>query len=231
MPGSIGIPKRLGHIWIGPKYAPTEWMQTWRDKHPDWDYTLYDNDVLTGRTWRNQPLIAEYFRRRQYAGVSDLMRYEILYEEGGFLPEADSVCLRPCDELFDRACAYTVYENEERKPGNCSPLLASDEGNHFAHRLVVSIKRRFTPETLQQPWKSVGNRYMRLAIARMTPDIVIFPSHYFVPQFKNEPRYSGDGPIYADQKWGTTLGHYKSPGQEAEDDIHYDILAQLEARI
>ena len=68
------IPRRLGHIWIGPQPAPLEWMDTWKAAHPGWDYTLYDNAYLTGRRFRNQPLINEYFRRAEYAGVADLMR-------------------------------------------------------------------------------------------------------------------------------------------------------------
>ena len=39
--------------------------------------------------------------RAEYMGVSDLMRYEILEEVGGIIPEADSICLRATDELWD----------------------------------------------------------------------------------------------------------------------------------
>jgi hypothetical protein len=35
----MNIPRNLGHIWIGPKVAPEDWMQTWVDKHPEWNYT------------------------------------------------------------------------------------------------------------------------------------------------------------------------------------------------
>jgi hypothetical protein len=68
------IPHRLGHIWVGGGPAPIDWMQTWRDLHPDWTCTLFGNDYLTGRRWRNQALINEYFNRRRFEGVSDLMR-------------------------------------------------------------------------------------------------------------------------------------------------------------
>ena len=30
------------------------------------------------------------------------MRYEMLEEVGGFIPEADSICLRVTDELWDK---------------------------------------------------------------------------------------------------------------------------------
>ncbi len=56
-----GIPKRLGHIWIGPKPAPMTWMQTWPELHPDWEYTIYDNDFLCSYPFRLRAHINEYF--------------------------------------------------------------------------------------------------------------------------------------------------------------------------
>ena len=38
------------------------------------------------------------------------MRYEILYEFGGFMADADAVCLHPVDKLLTRAGLYTVYD-------------------------------------------------------------------------------------------------------------------------
>ena len=42
----LKIPKIIGHIWVGHLQAPKEWMQTWRDYHPTWEYRLYDNEYL-----------------------------------------------------------------------------------------------------------------------------------------------------------------------------------------
>ena len=80
---------------------PQEWMQTWRDYHPTWEYQLYDNEHLFSLRWNNQELINAFYARKEYMGVSDLMRYEILEEVGGIIPEADSICLRATDELWD----------------------------------------------------------------------------------------------------------------------------------
>lgn len=57
------IPKKLGHIWIGPKQQPSQWMQSWIDRHPDWDYTLYDNDFLRKGNFRTRAQIDEYMKR------------------------------------------------------------------------------------------------------------------------------------------------------------------------
>ena len=98
----LQIPKIIGHIWVGKLQAPQEWMQTWRDYHPTWEYRLKDNEYLFSRRWKNQELINAFSARKEYAGVSDLMRYEMLEEVGGFIPEADSICLGATDELWDK---------------------------------------------------------------------------------------------------------------------------------
>lgn len=207
-----GIPRFLGHIWVGHLEPPLEWMRSWRDLHPDWTYRLYDNEYLFSRRWRHQALINEYYRRGIYAGVSDLMRYEILFEEGGFLPEADSICLRPTDELWTTPSLYTVYENETRKPGLVSPFLASAPGHPYLDFVMTRIRRRNTPETLGPAWRSVGNRFLKNALrARPAEDLVIFPSHYFIPSHKGAETYRGDGPVYCEQHWGSTFGLYAEP--------------------
>ena len=54
-----------------------------------------------------------------------MLRYEILEEVGGFIPEADSICLRATDELWDKPdAAYTVHESEVAKPGLVTPFFS-----------------------------------------------------------------------------------------------------------
>ena len=229
---TLGIPKTLGHIWIGHRPAPLEWMQSWRDHHPDWDYVLYDNAYLFSRRWRNQALINEYYRRGQYAGVSDLMRYEILYENGGFIAEADSRCLRPTDELWTEPALYTVYENEDLKPDLVSPFLASAKGHPYLNLVTTRIFRRTYPSNLEAPWRSVGNQFLKRVIRSQPPEnLIIFPSHYFIPQHKNEnsERYRGTGAVYCDQFWGSTLGLYAEPQDVDVEAMRADHVQQLES--
>ena len=205
--GLAPIPKKLGHIWIGDKQPPLEWMETWKQKHPDWDYQLFDNSYLSSRRWRCEAQIAEYMRRKQYAGLSDLMRYEILFEQGGFLPEADSICLRNVDELFVLPALYTAYEHEIKRPGLVSPFYASSPGHSFLAQILDELSQ-LQPESLLPPFKSVGNRALRDFIKKWDPDVSIFPSYFFNPRHHTGETYKGDGPVYAEQLWGTTKRLY-----------------------
>ncbi|MDM7459550.1 MAG: glycosyltransferase [Paracoccus sp. (in: a-proteobacteria)] len=208
--GQRMIPKRIGHIWIGPHPAPEKWMQSWREKHPGWEYRLYDNDFLLSRRFRNQHLINEYVRRGKWAGVSDLMRYEILFDYGGFLPEADSICLHPVDDLFADDIVYTVYEYPDGRTGMMSPFLAAPAQKPLLNDVIEKIGAQ-SAKDLNNPWHSTGNGFLKRYFAE-NPDrksqVHIFPSHYFIPQHYKGERYVGPDRIYAEQCWGTTTKSY-----------------------
>ncbi len=216
-----GIPKRLGHIWIGPKPAPAAWMDTWPVKHPDWEYTVYDNDFLLGHPFRLRKHINEYFWRGLYAGVQDMMRYEILYRYGGFMADADAICLHPVDELLDGPRAYTVYDRpaSDKFRGVC-PFLACEPGNPLIGAIIDAIAAK-DPAELRKAEVSTGNRFLMSMIRSLEPDddaLRIWPTHYFVPWQKSDPDDYYDGPdrVYAEQKWATSTYAYNQDGGPSE---------------
>jgi mannosyltransferase OCH1-like enzyme len=213
----MNIPKKLWQTWIGPNPAPLKWMNTWPEKHPDWEYKIVDNEYVSNRKFYNQHLIDEFMNRPKdagYAGAADLIRYEILYEFGGFMPGADAVCLENTDELWvdDPEICYTVYENEILRPKYVSPIYACNPGNKFLeiiieklHALDVNKFGRYV-----SVFRTTGNAFLADMIQQHNPHIKIFPSHYFIPChfLRPEQRYSGPDKIYADQMWGTTKKIY-----------------------
>lgn len=200
------IEKILHHIWVGPLPAPMEWINTWYEKHPSWDYILWDNEKVFGRKWKNQKWVDYYREKGIWHGVADVVRYEILFENGGFMPGADSVCLLPVDELLEENIAYAVYENEEVRPGLITPLYACSKGNIFAKMLIDELGAK---TRVGEPWRTTGNMFMQAMVARYPEiPITIWPSHYFNPEHYSGHTYQGDGKVYARQKWGTTKKIY-----------------------
>jgi len=208
----MSVTKNMTHIWIGPRKAPTKWMQTWQEKHPDWNYRVLDNNEFHQRTWRLEAHMQEYYKRKLYNGVADMIRYEVLLEEGGFLPPADSVCLHPIDELLTDPpnYCYSVYENEKIKPGYVSPIQAANLGNDFVALLIDAIAAREPESLTNKPWEDTGNAFLMRMIERHNPDITIWPSHYLIPKHFSDAhtRYNGPDKVYADQMWGSTKACY-----------------------
>lgn len=204
----MNIQKKMTHIWIGPKTPPMRWMYTWQEKHPDWEYSVFTDDMLKKRKWYNQHLIEEYYRRGTYAGVADLIRYELIYERGGFWPEADAECLNRVDELFvsPEWHAYSVYENEVGVPNFISPIMAANPGNRFLDMILRRLHELHPSELDAKPHISTGNQFLSQFVEGNKDKLTIFPSHYFIPQWfkRGWPRYSGPDKIYAEQHWGST---------------------------
>lgn len=213
----MNIEKKLTQIWIGPKAPPLSWMYTWRDKHPGWKYSIFTDDMLKSRKWHNQHLIDHYYNTRKWPGVSDLIRYELLYEQGGFWPEADMVCLENTEELFTSPAdhAYTCYENESGRKDFVQPIMACNPGNQFVKH-IIDVLHQLTPEELHpEPFRSTGNMFLSKHIRSWEDKLTIWPSHYFIPLFYigGAKRYDGPDKVYADHKWGST-GHANSVSYE-----------------
>lgn len=208
----MNIPKLLWQIWVGPNPAPVKWMMSWPEKHPGWKYLVFDNAELDSRAFHNQHLIDEYRKRGQFNGVSDLIRYELLYEHGGFMPEADSVCINNTNELWNQhtEICYTVYESETLRPGYVSPILACNPQNQFVKTIIDTLHELEPADLQKQVWKSTGNAFLASMIEQHRPKIKIFPSYYFIPKhFKDKSKgYTGPDKVYANQYWGSTRKTY-----------------------
>lgn len=206
------IPKRLGHIWVGPYMPPDAWMKTWTEKHSDWEYRIFDNGYLNSRRWRLQKHIDEYMRRGAYSGVSDMMRYEILHENGGFIAPSDSVCINAVDDLFIEKKAYAVYENEVVRGDLMTPFMASQPDNKAIEAIIECIHNH-DPKKLGHAYLSTGN-YLVGKIAHQFPeDVIVLPSYTFNPKHMIGLEYKGEGKIYAEEFFGTGCNLYKKkPG-------------------
>lgn len=206
------IPKRILQTWIGPLPPPVKWMETWKRLNPDWEYRLVGNEELHGRKWRNQRIVDHYLRRCEevrkagrfvtehgavFTGekatlfawhvIADVLRYEILLEEGGYMPGADTECLAPIpDRAFEGAKIYMVntghlYAGQERDlwarlcdgglapadavrfrrydPLACAPVMASVAGHPFLELAVKELGRLKAGE-LREAVDTTGNVFM-----------------------------------------------------------------------
>ncbi|MDX2265758.1 MAG: glycosyltransferase [Hyphomicrobiales bacterium] len=215
------IPRMLHMIWIGDDNPrPDACLKSWRDKHPEWEVKVWNDRDLYGRTWRNQKHIDTFLRLRKWPGVADLMRYEILYENGGVYVDADSVCLRPLDDWLLESEMFACWTNEfQSTPLIANGFLGTVRRNPFLARVIEraaaksEILRRWSWSKMSVipmgVWRSVGPYHLTECVRREQYDrITILPSHMFLPRHYNGRVYAGGGLVYADHFWGTTTKSY-----------------------
>jgi len=147
----------------------------------------------------------EQMWERELAGVADLMRYEILLDEGGITIDADSRCLRPLDDWLLEHDPFACWENELARPGLISNAFF---GASSANPLIASI----IDEILAAPtlvdrmaWEATGPLRLSKCVQRLQyTDLTIFPSHFFIPNHFTGLRYTGPGRVYCDHQWYST---------------------------
>jgi hypothetical protein len=183
---------------------PVKLMQTWKDKHPDYQFILWDNAKVAGRKWVCQKQLDQMLSIGRYNGAADIIRYEVLHEFGGFVAPADSVCLNPIDDLLDLGF-FCCYESEQVRPGLLSPHIGTYPENPVIESLIFHISL-IENVLSDEAWIITGNKMFTAAVNYLKPEITILPSHTFIPDHYKGVVYQGNEKVYARHIWGTTLG-------------------------
>jgi mannosyltransferase OCH1-like enzyme len=209
VPSTSHIPKTLHIIWVGDQgRRPDNCIATWIEHNPGWTVRIWGNDDLANYGWTN----GEHMRAmaaRELNGVADMMRWEILYNEGGLVVDADSVCVRPLADWMLECEAFACWENELVRPNLIAAgYVASVRDNPFIGQIILDIQAEPTVVD-KRAWETVGpcrltTAYFKYAYANLT----IFPSHFFIPRHFSGAEYTGRGPVFARQMWAGTLSSY-----------------------
>jgi hypothetical protein len=204
-----GIPKSLHIIWVGPHDPPQEAIDTWANKHVNgWFFTLWRGHK---QDWINQEQIDVRAARAEWNGVADLMRYEILYEHGGFCVDADSTCVMALDagpvDFLGQKTALACFENESVRPGivGCGFLGAPKKHPFFEACIEFASKQ----DAREMAWKTVGPMLMTRMAQKMPDLIKVYPARSFNPEHYSGTKAPGEHPIYGFQHWGSTTTYNK----------------------
>lgn len=208
------IPKIMHCIWIWTLPPPMKWISSWQEKHPTWEYKLWGNKELEETNWINQKAINHYKKTKQWAGVADVMRYEILYKYGWAMHWADSLCLNCIDELFeDWRTAYAVDTScrdwqapKFANKNSVAPLYACIPNSRLAWKLIEMLMKT---KNYKSPVTTTWNRLMKRLLDRYRCDLKIWPLHYFIPEHYDGRKYEWPDKVFAVHYWGTTRGTYE----------------------
>ncbi len=228
----MSIPKIIHQLWIGPKTPPTKFMNTWKNKHENegFEYIRWTEEEFKKRGFISQ-LNNKINDMDEINGKADIIRWEILYEYGGFFVDADALCIEPVTYLVDKYQAFVGYENEQVRNAGCCPPGHYDDVLANSHPLIATGTMAFPPKhelprlaiewiknndinisrTGKRAWRTVGPGLLtRLYHGQNWPDITVLPSYLFLPIHVTGCAYNGREKIYANQEWGSTKNSYES---------------------
>lgn len=217
------IPKIIHQLWIGPKPRPSKFMDTWREKHPDYEYIMWNEDEIKKRGLKLecQHRINEI---EEINGKADIIRWEILYHYGGLFLDADSICIEPLNSLIDKGNPFAGYENEEVRKGLVATGTMAFPKHHPLVLMAIQwIKQNpvSRSETNRMAWQNVGPGLLTgLLNTGNFKDVEILPSYYFLPRHATGIQYMGHAKVYAYQEWGSTKQTYDIMNTIELEDIY-----------
>jgi mannosyltransferase OCH1-like enzyme len=97
-------------------------IQTWKNLNPEWEYRYHSaiDRAIAVRDFDQE--LYEYYMFADKVTQSDLWRYVVLYQYGGFYTDMDSLCIMPLEYSFkqfyngkDVFCTKTFYQEEYSK--------------------------------------------------------------------------------------------------------------------
>jgi hypothetical protein len=227
------IPKILHQIWIGSKPAPTNLMKTWKEKHPDFEYILWTEKEIEARRLQ-LTCIDKINMIPEINGKADIIRWEILYQYGGYFVDADSICIEPFDYYFSDKVAFATFENENVREGLIATGTMGFIPKHplcldIIHWINSNESTQLIKET--RAWYSVGPGLLtKMLDTGKYKDVSIYPSHCFLPIHFTGPVYEGHKKVYGYQEWGTAKQSYDTmnsvvlPSELLEPNVWVSVL-------
>lgn len=179
------IPKRIHYCWFGPN-EPDELMSrclaSWRTVLPDYEIKQWNES--------NSRLDSMYARRayseKAWAYLSDYVRLDAVYREGGIYLDTDVEVIRSFDRLLDDNCflGFQLEENHCDWVGNA--VFGATAANPFIKKWLDQTLEGFERTLLFDRAPLVVTRLLRriglkqYGMQRLG-DVTLYPREYFYP--------------------------------------------------
>lgn len=203
------IPKKIHLIWIGgeqPDYFKL-FLSSFHQYLPEFEIKVWGNKDLNRKNFpktidyirkakklQGKQIINEYGEKiydvnlnpinySKWAQITDLMRLEIVYNNGGYYFDTTFEILKPLYNLFNRKEKFigcNEYPRFKNAPILSNSFFGAVKGSVILKRLLSKAKLNKIDFYEMAVDFETGPGYLRSGI-RKTDDVHIFPSTYFYP--------------------------------------------------
>jgi len=136
---SFSIPKILHFIWLGPNELLPKYIkciETWQIIHSNWTLKLWTDENIKDLNFDNRDI---FDKADNYGMKSDILRYEILYREGGIYIDIDYECLQSIENIINN-CTFFAGLSSTLTLEISNGIIGSIPGHPLLQMLLSSIK-------------------------------------------------------------------------------------------
>lgn len=183
------IPKIIHYIWLGGAPLPElveKCIASWQKLCPDYEIKRWDESNLNLDLY---PYVRQAYDAKKYAFASDVLRYQIIWENGGIYLDVDVELIKPLDDVLDNQLFMGFESKEYVAPGLITG--AEPKNLHIAKLLAMYENENFILENGQQNLTTICVRtteYLtKLGLKQdngkiqKIDDITIYPTDCFCP--------------------------------------------------
>jgi mannosyltransferase OCH1-like enzyme len=202
------IPKKLHFIWIGDESKmPSKCMSTWHEINPDYEFKVWGNESLNDYVWRNWDKLSDMLHKKDYAGASDIMRYQILYEHGGIYIDADTFCVKPLEDWLLNCDAFASWEQEiVRNNLIANTIIGGVPGAETWKMCMDAVATKDCTED-KLAWMITGPMLVTDVFFKAQANLTVYPSHFFMPEHHTGYKSKVTGHHFASHLWGSGTGY------------------------
>lgn len=225
----LKVPKTIHLIWLGPRPFPREYIEnvrTWIAHHPDWSFKFWTDrkrpspcngmEVKLVQNFEFQFLKSHFEGSKNWSEKADILRYEVLYQEGGLFIDYNVRCSRPFHTLHSGydffACLEMPHEGINGRAITTGNAVLGARRRHPVIKGAIGkvIERWETmgkysgTDPFVQAQKALNRTFIALSDAmegnlnRPENTDIIFPANYFFPKH-------GMKGFYAEHFHGTAM--------------------------
>jgi mannosyltransferase OCH1-like enzyme len=245
--GAVQIPKVVHFIWLGPRSFPpgsVSNVRSWMAQNPDWKFIFWTDRPREAPCQGMETIVLKeypfpylgrcYAASENWGEKSDVLRFEILYSQGGVYVDHDASCLTPFEPYHQ---AYKFYAGLEtphppvvgRSITAGNGVIGSCPGHPIVKKVIELIDQRWDSLKEKYPGSDGFSRtqivmertYIALTDAldavldKTSTNDIVFPATYFFPKKGLKPVLSEH---FFANSWASS-----SDGKEFEKKVRQDI--------
>lgn len=175
------IPHIIHHIWLGSelpqKYVP--FINSFKKFNPDWKFILWDEKKILELP--DFKFKKEFCKISNFGTKSDIARYEILKQYGGFYFDTDFECLKSLDEIADTSSFVAGLQFYDQ-PGFGNAMMASAPDTFLINEILRNLKPTNSSDVMEV-MRGTGpcliTDLFKDNLDKMDSSVALLPAEYF----------------------------------------------------